>query len=85
VAQTGIVDVPGAGIRVDDEPLQAPYVLDVIGDPPTLATALDFEGGFTVEVEQVGGRVGVEELENVEVGTTRRTPEPRFAEPVEQE
>jgi uncharacterized protein YlxW (UPF0749 family) len=85
VAQTGIVDVPGAGIRVDGRAVRAPYVLDVIGDPSTLATALDFEGGFTEEVEEVGGQVGVEELDNVEVTTTRGVPEPRFAEPVEQE
>jgi uncharacterized protein YlxW (UPF0749 family) len=85
VAQTAIVDVPGAGVEIDLEPVQSPFVLDVIGDPSTLATALDFEGGFTVEVEQVGGSVAVEELDAVEVSTTLGPPEPRFAEPVEQE
>jgi uncharacterized protein YlxW (UPF0749 family) len=85
VAQTAIVDVPGAGVEVDQEPVTSPYVLDVVGDPSTLATALEFEGGFTVEVEQVGGSVFVDELEEVEVSTTLAAPEPRFAEPVEQE
>jgi uncharacterized protein YlxW (UPF0749 family) len=85
VAQTGIVDDPGAGIVVDGQQLQPPYVLDVIGDPSTLATALSFEGGFTADVEEVGGSVTADELDSVEVATTRTVDEPEFAEPVEQE
>jgi uncharacterized protein YlxW (UPF0749 family) len=85
VAQTGIAEGADGGIEVDGVPVQAPYVLDVIGAPHTLSTALGFDGGFTAEVEEVGGRVGVEELDRVEVTSTREPPAPRFAEQAQQE
>ena len=85
VAQTGLVDSPAEGLLVDGNPVQSPYVLEVIGDPYTLATALDFDGGFIEEVESVGGQVQVEQLDTIEIASTARVPEPTFAEPVEQE
>jgi uncharacterized protein YlxW (UPF0749 family) len=85
VAQTGLVDSPTDGLLVDGIPVQSPYVLEVIGDPYTLATALDFDGGFIEEVESVEGTVQVEQLDMIEIASTARVPEPTFAEPVEQE
>ena len=85
VAQTGLVDSPTEGLLIDGNPVQAPYVIEVIGDPYTLSTALDFDGGFIEEVEAVDGVVQVEELDTVEIASTSRVPEPTFAEPVEQE
>jgi len=85
VAQTGMTDAPEGGLVVDGVPVRTPFVLDVIGDPRTLATALDFEDGFTEEVEEVGGRVVVDELDRVEVGATREPAPTRFAEPVGEE
>ena len=85
VAQTGLVDSPTEGLLIDGNPVQAPYVIEVIGDPYTLSTALDFDGGFIEEVEAVDGVVEVEELDTVEIASTSRVPEPTFAEPVEQE
>jgi uncharacterized protein YlxW (UPF0749 family) len=79
------VDSPTEGLLVDGNPVQAPYVIEVIGDPYTLSTALDFDGGFIEEVEAVDGVVRVEELDTVEIASTSRVPEPTFAEPVEQE
>lgn len=85
VAQTAIAETPGGeGIQVGDEPLTPPYVIEAIGDPSTLATALDFFGGFISSVEEVGGRVVVEELDDVEIASVRQAPELRFAEPAEQ-
>jgi uncharacterized protein YlxW (UPF0749 family) len=85
VAQTGLVDSPTDGLLIDGNPVQAPYVIEVIGDPYTLSTALDFDGGFIEEVENVDGEVRVQELDTVEIASTSRVPEPTFAEPVEQE
>ncbi len=85
VAQTAITDEPTGGLEVDGQLLRPPYVLDVIGDPFTLAAALQFEGGFTDDVEQVGGTVRIQELDEVEVTATRPPQEPEFAEPVEEE
>jgi len=85
VAQTGLVDSPSQGLVVDGQPVQAPYVVDVIGDSSTLATALDFDGGFIEEVESVGGSVDVEKLDEVEIASVVRPEDPVFAKPVEQE
>ena len=85
VAQTAIAEAPGGdGIQVGEETLTPPYVIEAIGDPSTLATALDFFGGFISSVEEVGGRVVVEELDEVEIASVRQAPELRFAEPAEQ-
>jgi uncharacterized protein YlxW (UPF0749 family) len=80
VASTSIRDAAG-GVVVDGTLLKPPYVLDAIGEPHTLATALDFTGGFTSGVEQVGGRVAVKELRRVQVTTVRRAVRPAYAEP----
>ena len=85
IAQTGLVDSATEGLVVDGVPVQGPYVIEAIGDPYTLATALDFDGGFIEEVEDVGGTVQVTQLEDVEIASTTELPEPRFANPVEQE
>ena len=85
VAQTGLVDSPAEGLLVDGVPVQPPYVIEAVGDPYTLSTALDFDGGFIEEVESVGGDVTVQELDAVEIATTSEVLEPTFAEPVDEE
>lgn len=84
VAETAITDSP-SGLSVGGVVLEPPYVIDAIGAPTTLADALTFPGGFIVEVQQVGGRVTVEESENIEIASTREVPEARYAEPVTEE
>jgi uncharacterized protein YlxW (UPF0749 family) len=85
VAQTGLVDSEGEGLLVDGTAVQPPYILDAIGDPHTLATALDFDGGFTEQVESVGGRVTVQQLDKVQVSSVVRPREPVFASPADEE
>ena len=86
VAQTAVTESPqGQGIIVDGQSLSPPYVVDAIGDPQTLASALDFFGGFISGVEEVGGRVEVEQQRAVEIASVRELPELRYAEPVGQE
>jgi len=81
VAQTSFEDDPN-GIVVDGVLLKAPYVIDAIGAPDTLAGALSFEGGFVDDVESDGGSVSTEQKDRVEVSVTRSPPQPRYAEPV---
>jgi uncharacterized protein YlxW (UPF0749 family) len=81
VAQTGLVDSPAEGLLVGGTVVQPPYVIDAIGDPHTLATALDFDGGFTEQVESVGGQVTVQQLDKVQVASVVRPREPVFARP----
>jgi uncharacterized protein YlxW (UPF0749 family) len=70
---------------VDGVALQPPYVLDAIGDPDTLATAMAFSGGLVDEVEQVGGQARVQKLDDLQIATTSKLPAPRFAQPAQQE
>jgi uncharacterized protein YlxW (UPF0749 family) len=85
VAQSGLTESDDGRLAVDGTALAPPYVLDVIGDPHTLQTALEFDGGFIEEVEELAGNVTVEQLDTVEVAATRRPDAPRFANPVEEE
>jgi uncharacterized protein YlxW (UPF0749 family) len=85
VAQSGLSTSAGTGLTVDGVQVQPPYIIDAIGDPHTLSTALDFDGGFVVEVEQVGGTVEVDRLDSVEIASVRRSSQMRFAAPVDEE
>jgi uncharacterized protein YlxW (UPF0749 family) len=81
VAQTGIVD-SAEGLVVGGVQLSPPYVLDVIGDKETLATAVEFQGGFADAVAEVGGKLSVSPRDHVTVQSVRKPPELRYAEPV---
>jgi len=84
VAQTGITESAN-GLVIDGQRVRAPYIIDAIGDPHTLATALDFDGGFVPEVEQVGGTVDITESQSIEVAATVEVPDPVFALPDREE
>ncbi|MCF6377769.1 DUF881 domain-containing protein [Nocardioides KLBMP 9356] len=69
------------GIELDGRLLESPYVLDVIGDPHLLQTALAFSSGpiETLQTED-GATVEVEELEEVEITSVRESSRPGYAE-----
>ena len=81
IAQTSFEDDPD-GVRVDGVVLKAPYVIDAIGNPETLAGALTFEGGFSDDMEIDSGSVSIEKADRIEVTVTRTPSEPRYAEAV---
>ena len=81
IAQTSFEDDPD-GVRVDGVVLKAPYVIDAIGDPDTLAGALQFQDGFTDDVELDAGSVSIEKADRIEVTVTRTPAKPRYAEAV---
>jgi uncharacterized protein YlxW (UPF0749 family) len=81
VAQTSFEDDPG-GLRVDGVALKAPYVIDAIGNPDTLAGALQFQGGFTDDVQLDGGSVSLKKEDRIKITVTRSPAKPRYAEPV---
>jgi uncharacterized protein YlxW (UPF0749 family) len=66
VAQTYFVD-DGDVISADGIPIAPPYVVEAIGDPPTMSTAASFPGGLADVVEAVGGTVEVTQEERLEV------------------
>lgn len=90
VAQTALDDGSAAGetpgrIIVDGQELAQPYVIEAIGNPETLATALGIFGGFLEQVEQVSARAVVERLEDVEIASVREIATAEYATPVEDE
>ena len=78
---TWVVGAPGA-LDIDSTTISPPYSLLAIGDPPTLAAAMNIPGGATDSVERVGGTMVVQQAERVDV-TALRQPKPRqYAQPV---
>ncbi|GFG65067.1 UPF0749 protein [Mycobacterium kubicae] len=78
---TWIVGAPGS-LSVDSKTLSPPYTVVAIGDPPTLAAAMNIPGGAEDSVKRVGGRITVQQADRVDV-TTLRQPKPhQYAQPV---
>jgi uncharacterized protein YlxW (UPF0749 family) len=78
---TWIVGDPGA-LLIDGTRMGAPYSVIAIGDPPTLAAAMNIPGGAMDSIERVGGTMGVQQADSVNV-TALRQPKPhQYAQPV---
>jgi uncharacterized protein YlxW (UPF0749 family) len=78
---TWIVGTPGA-LTVDGKTLMPPYSVLAIGDPPTLAAAMNIPGGAVDSVKRVGGTMSVQQGDKVDI-TALRQPKPRqYAQPV---
>lgn len=78
---TWVIGAPGA-LTVDSKTLSPPYSVLAIGDPPTLAAAMNIPGGAVDSVKRVGGTMTVQQSDQVEV-TALRQPKPRqYAQPV---
>lgn len=80
IAQTFFEETEG-GFLVDGEPVEAPYVIDVIGEPGVLAAAIEFALGPQKQIEDDGGRVDVRQLDTVDIEAVSRRDEPRYAVP----
>ncbi|MCV7195051.1 DUF881 domain-containing protein [Mycobacterium angelicum] len=78
---TWVVGNPGA-LTIDTKTLSPPYSILAIGDPPTLAAAMNIPGGAEDSVKRVGGRMSVQQADRVDV-TSLRQPKPhQYAQPV---
>lgn len=78
---TWVLGSPGA-LLVDGQTLSPPYSVLAIGDPPTLAAAVNIPGGAVDSVERVGGTIAVQQSDRVDI-TALRQPKPRqYAQPV---
>lgn len=80
VAQTSIEETEG-GFTVDGERIEAPYVIDAIGEPGVLADSLTFALGPKKQVENDGGTMEVSELKAVDIDAVTNRAEPRYALP----
>jgi uncharacterized protein YlxW (UPF0749 family) len=78
---TWVVGAAGA-LEIDGTTLNPPYSVLAIGDPPTLAAAMNIPGGAVDSVKRVGGSMSVQQADRVDVAALRQ-PKPRqYAQPV---
>lgn len=70
-----------AGVVLDGTELRAPYQVLAIGDPKTLDTALNIQGGVVNTVHAAGGDVAITERDVVSVSVTRTVTPPKYASP----
>ena len=82
VASTSFTDTVD-GIEVDGTLLEQPYDFVVIGDPPTLETALEIPGGVVETATSRGALVRTTQREEVVVDALRTPQTPQYAQPAE--
>jgi uncharacterized protein YlxW (UPF0749 family) len=58
-----------------------PYTILAVGEPATLATALDIPGGVADTVRTAGGRIVVTQEESVLVSALQPPSTPQYARP----
>lgn len=80
IASTSLEDAVG-GVFVDDTLLESPYVLDVIGEPATLAGGLTFLEGPIDQLEGDGAVVTVEQLQSLDIQSVKGALRAEYAEP----
>jgi len=86
VAQSAFTDGTGGagGVLIDGVLERSPYVVKVIGDPATVATALDIPGGVRETLRSAGADLDVvqhEEQEGVQVTALHAVSAPQYARP----
>lgn len=82
VAQTSFEAADG-GISVDGQLVTVPFIIDAIGDPQGLTTALRFPGGFVDDLALDGGKVTIKQSQHIEVTTLHNPVKPRYAVPTQ--
>src|SRR6185312_5128858 len=78
---TWVLGSPGA-LSVDGQTLSPPYSVLAIGDPPTLAAAVNIPGGAVDSVERVGGTIAVQQSDRVDITALRQPKARQYAQPV---
>jgi len=80
VAQTYFLDDDDA-VRIAGREVTRPFVIEAIGDPAILASAMRFLGGLTDRVNNRGGTVSVEERDRVTITALADLKSPEYARP----
>ncbi|MEV0946802.1 DUF881 domain-containing protein [Rhodococcus sp. NPDC049939] len=66
-------------ISIDGRQVSAPYGVVAIGDPPTLAAALNIPGGVVDTVARSGGQLKIEQSQQVTISALRETKPRQYA------
>ncbi len=70
------------GLVVSGEEITPPYIWRVIGDPQTLAVALDIPGGALASIRAAGAAAEVTQHDRLEITSVRPLSQPEWATPV---
>ena len=70
------------GLVVSGTEIDPPYVWRAIGDPQTLAVALDIPGGALASIRGAGAAAEVDQHERLEITSVRSLTSPQWATPV---
>ncbi len=82
VASTHLVDVEGGGsVEVDGRALEAPYRFRVIGEPRTLAAALDIPGGVLDVLSRHDAQGVITQSSEITISSLHPAPAPEYARP----
>lgn len=71
----------GGKVTVDGRRITAPFRVAAIGDPPTLAAALNIPGGVVDTVARTGGQLRIEQSAQVTVAALREIEPRQYARP----
>jgi len=72
----------GTTITADGQSLSRPYVILAIGDPQTLASAMNIPGGIVDSMKRIGATASVDQVTSVTVDALHTPKTPRYAQPV---
>jgi len=81
-ATSWILDAPGGGVIVDGATVTPPYRWVAIGEPETMAVALNIPGGATAAVRNAGATPTLSEEDDVQITAVRQVEEAEVARPV---
>jgi uncharacterized protein YlxW (UPF0749 family) len=84
VASTYVVD-DGSGVEIDGVHLDPPYRLTVIGEPQALTEAMNFPQGLVDTVADSGGRVMVDQHDEVVVDAVHERTPAEYAVPADED
>ena len=82
VASSYFTDTEDGGVSVSGQPIGLPYRITVIGDPQTLATAMEIPGGVRETLQRAQAELEITRSATVTVTALHSLSEHRYARPV---
>jgi uncharacterized protein YlxW (UPF0749 family) len=73
-----------SGVVIDGLSVNAPYTITAIGEPGTMASAMEIPGGLSANVRAKDATIKITQEKDLTVGALHRLSEPRYARPVQE-
>lgn len=68
-------------LELDGRTIRPPYSVSAVGDPPTLAAALNIPGGVVDNVSRSGGKLTIQQSQEVTISALREAKPRQYAQP----